>query len=688
MKKIIAGLLATIAVFGAVPNGNFIVPEKSAFTASALDLDVIGKGSEGNFSCEYLSDGSIIIDGYFGTETEITIPDEINGHAVKYLNIIVYSDKEIFWAGVTKINITTNLTLISGRDYITSENAIKCFSDMGITANITGNVNQDAPPETPNEPIYELTSDTVLTIKGTGEIKHIQLDKDVKSKITKVIIENGITSIGNYAFSPNHPQGDYENGFSNLTNIIIPDSVTNIGDSAFNACKNLKQINIPNSVIQLGKYSFAGCESLSEVNIPESVTEIKMKAFASCKSLKNIIIPESVTTIDSCAFEGTGITSITLPNSISSVSNGLFRGCGYLEEVILPESITNIGTSVFENCTNLKEIMIPKNVTSIDNAFRYSELKEIIVDDSNEFYSSKDGVLFDKNMTKLIYYPTGREETSYIIPDSVTELAAFSFENSNLSDISIPDSVMLVGSYAFDQTPWYDNQPDGVIYVGKSVYNYKGEISENDNIVLKDGTKSIADFAFFQERDLVSITFPESMEYIGYQAFSNCDKLVSIELPKNVETIEKGAFWECDSLEKITIYNPNLNFYKRWSYVEDMLSDTATIYGYENSTAQVYAEKYDRKFVSLGDAPIDEPALPLGDINGDSTVDASDASNVLAVYALVSTGKESELTAEQIAAADVNKDGSIDASDASLILAYYAYISTGGTGTLEEYLNS
>ncbi len=86
--------------------------------------------------------------------------------------------------------------------------------------------------------------------------------------------------------------------------------------------------------------------------------------------------------------------------------------------------------------------------------------------------------------------------------------------------------------------------------------------------------------------------------------------------------------------------------------------------------------------------PTDEPALPLGDINGDSTVDASDASNVLAVYALVSTGKESELTEAQIAAADVNKDGSIDASDASLILAYYAYISTGGTGTLEEYLNS
>ncbi len=86
--------------------------------------------------------------------------------------------------------------------------------------------------------------------------------------------------------------------------------------------------------------------------------------------------------------------------------------------------------------------------------------------------------------------------------------------------------------------------------------------------------------------------------------------------------------------------------------------------------------------------PTDEPVLPLGDINGDSTVDASDASNVLAVYALVSTGKESELTEAQIAAADVNKDGTIDASDASLILAYYAYISTGGTGTLEDYLNS
>lgn len=78
----------------------------------------------------------------------------------------------------------------------------------------------------------------------------------------------------------------------------------------------------------------------------------------------------------------------------------------------------------------------------------------------------------------------------------------------------------------------------------------------------------------------------------------------------------------------------------------------------------------------------------LGDINGNNIVDSSDASNVLAVYALVSTGKESGLTAEQAKAADVNGDGVIDAADASLILAYYAHISTGGTGTLEDYLKS
>lgn len=254
----------------------------------------------------------------------------------------------------------------------------------------------------------------------------------------------------------------------------------------------------------------------------------------------------------------------------------------------------------------------------------------------------------------------------------------------------------------------------------------------------------------YMETLVTKIIIPDSIKIIKRAAFLNCYFLEEITLPKSVEYIGDSAFSSCRSLKNITILNSDCKIFDDHTAYENIMSDEellnmvqseyagyldyceaigeptnetfeeylldltydwgmstitnngpytndyfdehyafiGTVYGYENSTAQAYAEKYNRKFVSLGDAPIDEPALPLGDINGDSTVDASDASNVLAVYALVSTGKESELTAEQIAAADVNKDGSIDASDASLILAYYAYISTGGTGTLEEYLNS
>ncbi len=155
-----------------------------------------------------------------------------------------------------------------------------------------------------------------------------------------------------------------------------------------------------------------------------------------------------------------------------------------------------------------------------------------------------------------------------------------------------------------------------------------------------------------------------------------------MEMPDSVTSIDWGAFSGCTELTSITIKNPECE-------IDDStytIFDTAVIYGYDDSTAQAYAEKYNRKFVSLGEKP-NIPISKTGDADLNGTIDAIDASIALTIYALKSTdGDVSSYTDEQLAVADADKNGTVDAIDASHILSYYAYISTGGSKTFDEFI--
>ena len=250
------------------------------------------------------------------------------------------------------------------------------------------------------------------------------------------------------------------------------------------------------------------------------------------------------------------------------------------------------------------------------------------------------------------------------------------------------DYIVISGCHTSAVAIEIPSEIDGVAVtsIGKSAFFYCESLT---SVTIPDSVTSIGSYAFSGCEALTSITIPDSVTTIGWSTFHSCKSLTSVTIPNSVTIISNNAFAGCEALTSVTIETPNCEIYDSAYTISNSDENfTGTIYGYENSTAQAYAEKYDRKFVSLVEAPIEEPTLPLGDINGSDAVDSSDASNVLEVYALVSTGKDSELTEEQKKAADVNKDGSIDSSDASIILAYYAYTQTGGTDTLEEYLNS
>ena len=146
------------------------------------------------------------------------------------------------------------------------------------------------------------------------------------SDVKKIVIEDGVTSIGDYAFR----------GCSSLTSITLPDSVTSIGDCAFVFCVGLSSITLPDSVTSIGDSAFKNCSSLTSITIPDRVTSIESRAFTGCSSL----------------------TSITIPDSVTSIGYATFAGCSSLTSITIPDSVTSIGESAFSNCSSLQTISL------------------------------------------------------------------------------------------------------------------------------------------------------------------------------------------------------------------------------------------------------------------------------------------------------------------------------------------
>ena len=588
---------------------------------------------------------------------------------------------------------------------IPASNQQKIFIGKTMTANAADSYSENS-GTTENGLQYSIDSDSesIRITRYSGSETNVEIPASIDGL--------PVTSIGDWAFS----------GCIGLTSITIPDSVTSIDWCAFSGCTGLTEITIPDSVTSIGYAAFGHCTGLTSINADinsnhySSIDGVLFSKDKSClisypigKSSKKYTIPDSVTSIGQVAFgDCTGLTEITIPNSVTSIDNSAFSNCTELTSITIPNSVTSIEEYAFSDCTGLTEITIPDSVTSISGSAFWgcTGLTAINADVNSNHYSSIDGVLFSKDKSCLISYPIGKSNKKYTIPDSVTSIGkdAFygctglieitipdsvtsiggsAFSNcTGLTSITIPDSVTNIGYNAFSNTAWYENQPDGLVYAGKLVYTYKGEMPENTELILNNDTSGIANGAFEYRTELTSITIPDSVTNIDDWAFANCTGLTSITIPASVTSIDDSAFSGCTELTSITIKNPECEF----GDSTDTISDTAVIYGYDDSTAQAYAEKYNRKFVSLGEKP-NIPISKTGDADLNGTIDAIDASIALTIYALKSTGGDvSSYTDEQLAAADADKNGTVDAIDASHILSYYAYISTGGSKTFDEFI--
>ncbi len=406
--------------------------------------------------------------------------------------------------------------------------------------------------------------------KGCSKLKSLDLPATLTSigrdafsgcaSLTTITLGDGITSIGDNWF----------NGCSTLETIKFSNTLNSIGNSAFKGCSKLKSLDLPATLSSIGTDAFSGCASLTSITLGDGITSIGNNwfngcsaletikfsaalksigngAFKGCGSLKSIDLPATLTSIGADAFSGcASITTVMLGDGITSIGDNTFNGCSALEIVKTPDALKSIGNGAFKDCYSLTKIQLPSTLTSIGtSAFNNCNIKEVILQNveiisDSAFYSNP----------KLNRVTVGTQKAD-------VGKSAFA-ECRNLSELRVPkntvfreESLLNCGNlqvsdfsdynrfdrYAFGKQ-WFNEQPAREpIYKEHIFLGYNDLPPVLSDVTIKDGTKIIADNAFYLMSSLFrlkDVRLPDGIVTIGDNAFKNIS-CASLNLPKSVE---------------------------------------------------------------------------------------------------------------------------------------------------------
>lgn len=355
---------------------------------------------------------------------------------------------------------------------------------------------------------WSISAEGVLTISGTGAIGDYSENdapwQSLRADITAIVIEKGITRIGNYAFHD---------------------------------CRVATSAALPEGLVEIGENAFRSCGALEGINLPPELTTIGIGAFYYTSALTSITIPGSVETF-SDAFNDSGLETVTIEHGVDEVDSYAFCNCYHLKSVNLPDSIQSIGNYAFNGCQQLEELDLPEGITSFgEYAFANTAISEF---EFPEGASINAGVLQNTSITSIV------------IPQGVATIGQNAFYGcENLATVTFPSTLTRIEGGAFSYTALTSlNLPDGVTHIGHSAFR---ECNALETVTMTDSVTTMDDNAFDDCDILRSVTLSDQIETIGHQTFSLCKKLESVNIPASLKTIGNDAFQYCESLRSVTL---------------------------------------------------------------------------------------------------------------------------------------
>ena len=447
---------------------------------------------------------------------------------------------------------------------------------------------------------YTVTSDSQNTVEITA--RENSLSETWKNLEIPSIVRHGdkeyrVTSIADDVFYITFK----------LQTLKVPESVTHIGARAFSYCYELQQVELPPTLTDISDGLFENCTQLTELVLSDSIRTIGNRAFAYCEQLKPFEFTNTVRSVGDCAFLGClQWTSVTLPATVEKWGSSVFLNCRNLRTVNFEMSSLYQAEDILDAWDHEYDVFnLPASMTYLDvsHLSRFSGLKAVSIDPANPNYATEDGVLYDKAMSQLLWYPKNKQEETFIVPETVRTIKTLN-KNSHLHKIILPDQLQSIAPHALEETPIdsitipasvteFDECvfanctklkyailqcplsalptgtfagctsletfecPNSITTIGYLCFYESGLRS----FIIPPSVRSIDSWAFARCQSLEQVSMPSQMRSIGGCAFLECEQLEEVTLPDSLQYFGDGAFMQCMKLRNVSISSDNPNFF-------------------------------------------------------------------------------------------------------------------------------